>query len=109
MVPVKERAGPGFKILTGLTILFFLAVVAGLITTYDTGDGRDVATVAPPVTTAAPAASAEAAGQAPVGAVATGGGGMAGDGAGTAMPVLVGLVALTMLATAGVVLRRQEA
>ena len=104
MVPVKERAGPGFKILTVLTILFFLAVVAGLITTYDTD--REVATVAPPA--AAAAASAEAAAQVLVGAVATGGGGMAGDGAGPAMPIFVGLVALSMLATAGIVVRRRS-
>lgn len=104
MAEIREPAGPGFKILTVLTILFFLAVVAGLVTTYD--NDVDVAAVAPP---AAAAASAEAATQVPVGAVATGGGGMASDGSGMAMPVFVGLVALTMLATAGIVLRRQEA
>ena len=105
MVPVKERAGPGFKILAVLTIVFFLALVAGLITTYDTD--LEVAAVAPPA--AAATDSAEVAAQAPpVGAVASGGGGMAGDGAGPAMPVFVGLVALTMLATAGIVVRRRS-
>ena len=111
MAAIREPAGLGFRIFTILVILLFLALVAGLITTYDTDS--EVAAVAPPVTAPAPAASmpaasAEAASQVPVGAVATGGGGMAGGGAGTAMPVLVGLVALTMLATAGIVLRRQE-
>ena len=107
MAEIREPAGLGFKIITILTILFFLALVAGLITTYDTDS--EVAVVGGQVTTPAPAASAEAATQAPIGAVATGGGGMAGDGAGLALPVLVGLVVLTMLATTGIVLRRQEA
>ena len=112
MADIREPAGLGFKIFTIFGILFFLALVAGLITTYDTDS--EVAAVAPRATASAPAASApavsaEAASQVPVGAVATGGGGMAGEGGGTAMPVFVGLVALTMLATAGVMLRRQEA
>lgn len=111
MAEIREPAGLGFKIFTIFVILFFLALVAGLITTYDTDS--EVAAVAPPVTAAppaasAPAASAEAASQVPVGAVATGGGGMAGDGARRAMPVFVGLAALTTLATAGIALRRQE-
>ena len=107
MVPVKEPAGTGFKIITILTSLFFLALVAGLITTYDTDS--EVAAVAPPAAAPAAAAStsAEAAIQAPVGAVATGGGGMAGDRAAMALPVFVGLVVLMMLATTGIVLRRQ--
>lgn len=99
----REPTGLGFKVFTILGILFFLAMVAGLITTYET-DG-EVAAVAPPA--AAASTSAEAATQAPVGAVATGGGGMAGDGAGMAVPIFVGLVVLTMLATTGIVLRRQ--
>ena len=103
MVPVKEPASLGFKIFTIFGILFFLALVAGLITTYDTDS--EVAAVAPPA--AAAAGSAEAAAQAPVGAVATGGGGMVGDGAGMAVPIFVGLVVLTMLAMTGIVLRRQ--
>lgn len=109
MADVREPAGPAFKIFTILGILFFLALVAGLITTYDSGS--DVETVAPAVTTPAPApaASAQATGEAPVGAVATGGGGMAGAGGGIAMPVFVGLVALTMVAVSGFVVRRQAA
>lgn len=104
----REPAGLGLKIFTVVGILFFLALVAGLITTYDSGS--DLETAGPPVTTpAASATSTEAVTQVPVGAVATGGGGMAGDGAGVAMPVFVGLVALTMLATTGIVLRRREA
>ena len=108
MVPVKEPAGTGFKIFTVLTILLFLALVAGLITTYDT-DSEAVAAGAPPTAAVAPPAgpSAEVAAQAPVGAVATGGGGMAGEGAGMAVPIVVVLVVLTMMATAGIVLRRQ--
>lgn len=110
MVPVKEPASLGFKIVTIVTVLFFLALVAGLITTYDTDS--EVAAVAPPAaasTSAAGSTSEAAAIQAPVGAVATGGGGMAGEGAGMAVPMLVGLVVLTMLATTAIVLRRQEA
>ena len=108
MADVKEPAGLGFKIFAVLGILFFLALVAGLITTYDS-DG-DVVTVAPAASSPAPApASAQTASQAPVGAVATGGGGMADAGGGIAMPVFVGLAALTMLGVSGVVLRRQMA
>ena len=110
MAAGREPAGLGLKIFTIVGILFFLALVAGLITTYDSDSDSDVAAVGPPVTTpAASATSTEAVTQVPVGAVATGGGGMAGDGAGIAMPVFVGLVAVTMLATTGIVLRRREA
>lgn len=109
MAEGREPAGLGFKIFAILGILFFLALVAGLITTYDSGG--DVATVAPAVSSPAPApaAAAQATGDAPVGAVATGGGGMADAGGGIAMPVFVGLAALTTLAVSGVVLRRQAA
>ena len=72
----------------------------GLITTYDTDS--EVAAVARRSRRLRRSALR-------LGAVATGGGGMAPDGAGMAVPVLVGLVAITMLATAGIVLRRQEA
>ena len=107
MSEIREPAGPGFKVVTILTILLFLALVAGLITTYDTDS--EVAAVAPPAAASSAAAgtSAQAAAQAPVGAVATGGGGMATDGPGMAVPIVVGLVVLTMMATAGIVLRRQ--
>jgi hypothetical protein len=101
MVPVKEPASLGFKIFTIFGILFFLAVVAFLIGV--SGTDGDVEVVGPAVTTPAPPASVETAAQAPVGAVATGGGG-----AGMAMPIFVGLVVLTMLATTGIVLRRRE-
>ena len=106
MAVTREPAGLGFKIFAVLGVLFFLALVAGLITTYDTD--TEVATVAPPAAST-PAASAEVASQVPVGAVATGGGGMASDGANLAVPLFVGLAVLTMLATTGIVLRRQEA
>ena len=110
MAEGREPTGLGFKIFAILGILFFVALVAGLITTYDSGG--DVATVAPatsPAPAPAPAASAQATGDAPVGAVATGGGGMADAGGGIAMPVFVGLAALTILGVSGVVLRRQAA
>jgi hypothetical protein len=111
MVPVKEPASLGFKIFTIFGILFFLAVVAFLIGV--SGTDGDVEVVGPAVTTPAPPASVETAAQAPVGAwafgaVATVGGGMAGATAGMAMPIFVGLVVLTMLATTGIVLRRRE-
>jgi hypothetical protein len=106
MVPVKEPASLGFKIFTIFGILFFLAVVAFLIGV--SGTDGDVEVVGPAVTTPAPPASVETAAQAPVGAVATGCGGMAGATAGMAMPIFVGLVVLTMLATTGIVLRRRE-
>ena len=106
MAEVKQPAGLGFKIFNILGIVFFLVVVAILIRSYD--KDSEVAAGAPAVTTPAASASAETAIQAPVGAVATGGGGMAGDGAGITMAVFVGLVTLTMLATAGIVLRRQR-
>ena len=108
---VREPGGLGYKVITVVGILFFLVVVAVLIRSYDSDDS-DVAAVGPAVTTPAPIGSVETATQAPVGAVATGGGGMAGmagEGAGVALPVFVGLVALTMLAAGGIALRRREA
>ena len=107
MAEVREPGGPGYKIITVLGILFFLVVVAALIRTYD--NDSEVAAVGPAVTTPAPAGSVETATQAPVGAVATGGGGMAGDGGGVAMPVFVGLVALTVLAAGGIAVRWRQA
>lgn len=107
MADVREPAGLGFKIFTILGILFFLAVVALLIG--GSGTDGDVEVVGPAVTTPATSPSVETAAQAPVGAVATGGGGMAGEGPGMTMAIFVTLVAVTMLATAGVVLRRQHA
>ena len=77
MAEVREPGGLGYKIITVLGILFFLVVVAALIRTYD--NDSEVAAVAPAVTTPAPTGSVETATQAPVGAVATGGGGMAGS------------------------------
>lgn len=107
MAEVREPGGLGYKIFTILGIVFLLVVVAASIQTYD--NDSEVATGAATVTTPAASVSAERATAAPLGAVATGGGGMAGDGPGLTMPVFVGLAALTMLATAGIVLRRQEA
>lgn len=107
MAEANEPAGLGFKIFTILGILFFLAVVALLIGS--SGTDGDVATVAPAVATPAPASAQQPEIQAPVGAVATGGGGMAGDAAGIAVPAFAGLVALTMLAVSGIVLRRRVA
>lgn len=110
-MPDREPAGLGFKIFTIFGILFFLAVVAILIGgSGNDNDGTDVQVVAPAVTTPAPATpSPDVVSQAPVGAVATGGGGVAGSGPGIMTPAFVVLVVLTMLATAGIVLRRQEA
>ena len=111
MAEVREPGGLGYKIFTILGIVFLLVVVAASIRTYDNDrdNASEVATGAPVVTTPAASASVERAAEAPLGAVATGGGGMAGDGPSLTMPVFVGLAALTMLATAGIVLRRQQA
>lgn len=108
MAEVREPGGLGYKVITILGILFFVVVVAALIRTYN--NDSEVAAVAPAVTTPAPTGSVETATQAPpVGAVATGGGGMAGDGAGTAIPVFLGLFALTVLAAGGIVVRWRRA
>ena len=108
MAEIREPAGPGAKVMTVLTILFFLAVVAVLIRTYDTDS--QVTAAGPAVTTPAPAAAAaQAVPGAPVGAVATGGGGMAGDGPSTALPVFVALAAMTMLTAGGLAVRRRTA
>lgn len=108
MAEVREPGGLGYKVITVLGILFFIVVVAALIRTYD--NDSEVAAVGPAVTTPAPTGSVETATEAPpVGAVATGGGGMAGDGAGIAMPVFVGLVALTVLAAGGIAVRWRQA
>lgn len=106
MADVREPGGLGFKIFTILGIVVLL-VVAASIRSYD--NDSDVPAGAPAVSTPAASASVEKAAEAPLGAVATGGGGMASDGPGRTMPVFVGLAALTMMATAGIVLRRQEA
>lgn len=110
MAEIREPAGAGFKIITVLGILFFLLVVALLIQSYDSG--RDVA-AGPPVTTPAttPPSNAPvvAVNPAPVGAVATGGGGTAGDGTSAVVPVVVALTAVTMLTAGGIALRRREA
>ena len=107
MADVREPAGLGFKIVTVLTILFFLAVVAALIRTYDSGS--EVTATGPTVTTPVASASAQPATQVPVGAVATGGGGTAGDVTGTALPVFIGLAAVTMFAAGGLAVRRRTA
>lgn len=103
---VKEPAGKGFAVVTILAILFFFAVVAVLIRSYDSG--TDIA-AAPPATIAPASGTAEAAtGSTPIGGVATGGGGMAGDAAPVAPAVVVGLVTVTMLGAGAVVVRRRE-
>ena len=108
MAEISEPAGRGFKAITVLTILFFLGVVAICIRTYDTGS--EVAAAGPVVTTPASNAAAQAVTEAsPVGAVATGGGGMAGDGPSVALPVFVALAAATMLAAGGMAVRRRTA
>ncbi len=107
MAAVSEPAGRGFKVITVLTILFFLAVVAVLIRTYDSG--TEVTATGPVVTTPVASASAQRATDVPVGAVATGGGGMAGDARSVALPVFLGLAALTTLAAGGVAVRRRTA
>ena len=105
MAEIREPAGPAFKVVTVLTILFFLAVVAALIRTNDTSS--DVIAAGPTVT--APVAATQAPTVVPVGAVATGGGGMAGDGPSTALPVFVVLAAASMLVAGGMAVRRRTA
>ncbi|MDQ4089366.1 MAG: hypothetical protein M3163_03560 [Actinomycetota bacterium] len=105
MAEISEPAGRGFKVITVFTILFFLAVVAICIRTYDTGG--EVTAAGAVVTAPASNAAAQAVTEAPVGAVATGGGGMAGDGPSAALPVFVALAAATMLAAGGMAVRRR--
>lgn len=102
--------GRAVPVLTVLGILFFLVVVAVLIRSGDSG--TDVATgpaVTTPMVSPQVEAPVEPQVEAPVGAVATGGGGTAGDSASLAPSVVAVAAVLTMLTAGGMVLRRRVA
>lgn len=102
-----ETGGGGVAVLSILGILVFLVVVAILVRTPD-NDTQVRTAASPPVTSGASVsqpAPDPAPVVAPVGAVATGGGGTADGGGSLALPVIAGLAALTLLA-GSVVVRR---
>lgn len=101
-----ETGGGGIAVLTILGIIFFLVVVAILVRTPD--NDNEVRTAGPPVTSSASVsqpAPDPAPVVAPVGAVATGGGGTADSAGSLALPVIAGLAALTLV-VGSVVVRR---
>jgi hypothetical protein len=105
---IREPGGLGYKLFTVLGVLFFLVVVAVLIRSYEgnrNNSAGEVSATAPEVAAAAPA---EVAGSRPVGAVATGGGGTAGDSAGVALQVFTGLVTGTVLIAGAVIWWRRS-
>ena len=108
----ESGGGRAIPVLAVLGILFFLVTVAVLIRSGDSDSDRDVATgpaVTTPVVSPQVETPVEPQVEAPVGAVATGGGGTAGDSASLALPVVAVAAALTMLTAGGMVLRRRVA
>ena len=106
----ESGGGRAVPVLAVLGILFFLVTVAVLIRSGDSG--TDVATgpaVTTPVVSPQAEAPVEPQVQPPVGAVATGGGGTAGDSASPVLPVVAVAAALTMRTAGGMVLRRRVA
>ncbi len=103
-----RRAGPGFIAFTVLGLIGLVAVVALLIQSYDTSS--DVAAVETALATAPAAPDANLEVVAPIGGVATGGGGTATDASANLALLSVGVLAtLTLLTGAGMALRQRAA
>ncbi len=104
---MPSEGGRAIPVLTIVGIVVFLVTVAVLIRSYP--NDSQVQAVPAPATSGAGEATVEAAtDRAPIGGVATGGGGTAGDSSNTALPVLAGLAAVTVAAAAGLGLRRSR-
>ncbi len=106
-----RRAGPGFIAFTVLGLIGLVAVVALLIQSYDTSSdvaAVEAATASAPAAPAAPDANLEVV--APIGGVATGGGGTAMDASANPALLSVGVLAtLALLTGAGMALRQRAA
>ena len=107
----EDRAGPGFIAFTILGLIVLVAAVALLINSYDTSS--DVAAVEAAVASAPAATDTNpqvAPPVAPIGGVATGGGGTATDASANLALLSVGVLAtLTLLTGAGMALRQRAA
>lgn len=105
-----EAGSVGRGLLTFVAAIGLIAVVAFSITSYDPDTDVPRVQVEAGDRVSASDSSGTALGAAPVGGVATGGGGTATDRGGSlALPVLGGLAALALLAAAGTVRRPRPA
>ncbi len=102
---MPNEGGRAVPVFTIIGIIVFLVTVAILIRSYPNDDQVQAA----PPAAASGAATVEATTElTPVGGVATGGGGTAGESSDVPLPVLSGLAAVTLVAIAGLGLWRSR-